>query len=256
MVRRRLGRTEFELSPIGFGAFKIGRNQGIKYAQGYELPGKEEVSRLLNGILDLGINYIDTAPAYGLSEERIGEAIGHRKRDYVISTKVGENFTDGKSSFDFTAQGIRASIARSRKRLKADGLDIVFAHSDGNDLHIINHTDLVPTLKDLKSKGEVRAIGFSGKTPEGAAAALDWADVLMVEYNIDDASHAQVIAEAEKRGVGVVVKKGLASGKLPAAQAIQSVLRYQAIASMVIGGLNLDHIRANVSAAEAALKST
>ena len=72
MVQRRLGTTDLELSPLGFGAFKIGRNQGIKYEQAYELPSDKDVSQLLNAVLDAGVNYIDTAPAYGLSEERIG----------------------------------------------------------------------------------------------------------------------------------------------------------------------------------------
>jgi aryl-alcohol dehydrogenase-like predicted oxidoreductase len=149
MVRRRLGRTEFELSPIGFGAFKIGRNQGAKYAHAYDLPNEAEVSRVLNGVLDLGINYIDTAPAYGLSEERIGRAVGHRKDDFVISTKVGEDFEDGRSSFDFTETGVRESIDRSLRRLHLDALDLVFVHSNGDDLSIINHTDVVATLADL-----------------------------------------------------------------------------------------------------------
>jgi len=89
MVPQPLGKTGILVTPIGYGAFKIGRNEGIKYPQGYALPSEAEVGRLLNGVLDLGVNLIDTAPAYGLSEHRIGQAIGHRRREYVLSTKVG-----------------------------------------------------------------------------------------------------------------------------------------------------------------------
>src|SRR5262245_47651520 len=100
MVRRPLGRTGIQLSPIGFGAFKIGRNQGIKYAQEYNLPSEEDVERLIAGILDLGINYIDTAPAYGTSEERLGRVLGKfRRDDLIVSTKVGETFADGRSTY-------------------------------------------------------------------------------------------------------------------------------------------------------------
>src|SRR5690348_3747969 len=97
MVRRTLGKTGLSVSPIAFGAFKIGRNEKIKYAQGYPLPTEEETARLLNGLLDLGINLIDTAPAYGLSEERIGRHISRRRGEFILSTKFGETFENGKS---------------------------------------------------------------------------------------------------------------------------------------------------------------
>jgi aryl-alcohol dehydrogenase-like predicted oxidoreductase len=248
--RRPLGRTGIELSLIGFGAFKIGRNQGIKYAQGYELPAEVEVSRLLNGVLDLGINYIDTAPAYGLSEERIGQAIAGRKSDFIISTKVGETFEYGKSQYDFTAVGIERSLARSCERLRVDVLDLVFIHSDGNDEHILRSTEAVSALRHAREAGRVRAIGFSGKTADGARASLDWADAIMVEYHLNDASHDQVMKDANERGVGVIVKKGLASGRLPPEQAIPFVLAHPAVTSMVIGGLNLQHIESNLRYAE------
>lgn len=249
MDYRRLGRTSLSVSPVGFGAFKIGRNRGAKYAQPYELPSDAEVQRLLDGVFDLGVNYIDTAPAYGSSEERIGQAIGHRP-DVVISTKVGETFEDGRSRYDFSERAVRDSIALSRKRLKRDAIDLVFIHSDGDDMPVLNHTDGVATLSALRVEGWVKAIGFSGKTVEGAYAALQWADALMVEYHIDDRSHEDVIAEAAKRGVGVIVKKGLASGRLKARAAIRFVLSNPAVTSMVIGGLSLEHMRENILAAQ------
>lgn len=238
------------LSPIGFGAFKIGRNQGAKYAQQYDLPDEDQAARLLNGLLDLGINYIDTAPAYGISEERIGRALGHRIDQFVLSTKVGERFENGRSAFDFSGAAIRASVALSRKRLGRDVLDLVFIHSDGNDLDILENTDAVAALRQLKTEGSIKAIGFSGKTVAGATAALDCADALMVEYHLDDRSHEQLIEQAAERGVGVIIKKGLASGRLDAHQAIRFVLGNPHITSMVIGGLNLEHILDNVQAAE------
>lgn len=237
------------ITPIGFGAFKIGRNAGIKYAQGYDLPTVDESDRLLHALVDdLGINYIDTAPAYGLSEERVGRALGARK-DVVISTKVGETFEKGVSRFDFSVRGVRESLARSRERLQRATLDLVFVHSDGNDQRVLNDTDVVTTLIDLKTKGDVRHIGYSGKTIDGARAAVAWADAIMVEFHLDDQSHSEVIAEAHARGVGVVVKKGLASGRLPAREAIPFVLGDPHVSCMVIGGLSLAHLRENVRVA-------
>ncbi|MCH8823116.1 MAG: aldo/keto reductase [Planctomycetes bacterium] len=249
MVYRSLGHTGLSVSPIGFGAFKIGRNVGTKYEQNYDLPSDKEVERLLNGLLDLGINYIDTAPAYGTSEVRIGKAITHRRDDYVLSTKVGETFVDGKSTYDFSVQAIRDSVHRSLKNLQTDVLDVVLIHSNGEDLEILNQTDAVATLVDLRNDGLIRAIGFSGKTVEGAQASLVWVDVLMVQYNQQDQTHKQLIADAAGKGIGVVIKKGLASGVIEPAQAIPFALKTQGVNSMVVGSLNLKHLQANLQLA-------
>ena len=246
MELREIGRTGFLVSPLGFGAFKIGRNQQVKYPHGYDLPDEQTVARLLNGFLEAGGNYLDTAPAYGLSEERIGTAISHRRAEFVLSTKAGETFENGRSVYDFSADAIRHSVHRSLRRLRTDVLDLVFLHSDGDDNRILHETDAVATLLELKQSGLVRAVGLSGKTPDGARDALKWADALMVEYHVEDPSHAGVIAEAAIAGVGVIVKKGLASGRLTAGEAIPFVLSNRAVSSVVIGGLNLDHVRANV----------
>jgi aryl-alcohol dehydrogenase-like predicted oxidoreductase len=246
MTPRPLGKTGIHVSPIGFGAFKIGRNEKTKYAASYPLPDEPAVARLLNTVLDLGITHIDTAPAYGLSEERIGRSIGHRRHEFILSTKVGETFEQGQSRYDFSGAPIRASVERSLVRLRTEVLDIVFIHSDGGEVETHQKNDAVSTLMDLKQRGLIRAIGLSGKTETGARLALDWADVLMVEYHLEDQSHAGVMAAAAQRGVGVVVKKGLASGRLSAAKSIEFVLANPAIANLVIGGLNIDHIRANV----------
>lgn len=250
MVHRRLGRTDLMLATIGFGALKIGRNQGVKYASDYPLPDERESVALLNAVLDLGINFIDTAPAYGLSEERIGAGLNGRRCEFAISTKVGETFEDGTSTFDFSAPAVRGSIERSLRRLRTNVLDLVFVHSNGDDLHVLRRTDVVEALQRAKRDGLARFIGFSGKTPEGAAAAIDWADALMVEYHNDDASHELVMQQAAMRGVGVVVKKGLGSGRLTPDRAIPFVLSGPSVACMVIGSLNLEHLRENVRIAE------
>jgi aryl-alcohol dehydrogenase-like predicted oxidoreductase len=238
------------VTPIGFGAFKIGRNVGVKYPSGYDLPDDRAVERLLNGVLDLGINFIDTAPAYGLSEERIGRAIAHRRDEFVISTKVGETFENGRSHFDFSRKAVEQSIARSCERLRRDVLDLVFVHSDGRDLDVIESTDVLPSLRSLRDAGTIRAIGFSGKTVDGARAAMSLVDVLMVEYHLEDRAHEQVIREAHDRGIGVVIKKGLGSGRLAPHHALPFLLGNHSITSVVVGGLDLQHIRENVELAE------
>jgi len=235
--------------PIGFGAVKIGRNQEVKYPVPYQLPSDAEVARLLNGVLDLGINLIDTAPAYGTSEERIGRAIGHRRAEYLLSTKAGERFADGRSSFDFRGAAIRESVGESLRRLRTDQVDLLLLHSDGNDLAILEGTDSVETLVALRGEGLARRIGLSGKTVAGARAALAWADVLMVAYHAGDRTHEPVIAEAAAAGVGVLVKKALASGRHPAEEAIRFALGNPGVSSVVVGSLSLGHLQANVTVA-------
>ncbi|MBT6157662.1 MAG: aldo/keto reductase [Planctomycetaceae bacterium] len=249
MKAQTLGQTGLKVSPIGFGAFKIGRNQKIKYPTPYDLPTEADVEKLLNAVLDMGITYIDTAPAYGLSEERIGRSIAHRRAEFVLSTKIGETFRDGESQYDYSTAAVRESIDRSRRLFGSEMLDLVFIHSNGDDDVILNHTDAVATLCDLKQAGTIRAIAMSAKTVEGTRQSLEWADVVMVEYHLDDRSHEEVIAEAAARGVGVVVKKGLAAGHLAPDEAIGFVLRNPHVGSIVIGGLNPAHIQANVHVA-------
>jgi len=258
MTARPLGRTGLTVSPVGFGAFKIGRNQNVKYPTGYDLPDDRAVERLLGGVLDSGINLIDTAPAYGTSEERIGRAIGHRRDEFVLCSKVGETFTvdeEGRpvSTFDFSERSIRASVVRSLRRLRTDCLDLLLLHSDGRDLFILRDTDAVQTLLKLKEEGLVRCVGLSGKTAAGHSAALDWADVIMAEYHAGNRGEEVVIAEAAAAGVGVLVKKGLAAGHLPPGPAIRFVLSNPDVSSLVVGGLNLEHIRENVAIARSAV---
>ncbi len=141
------GATGFEsmailekLPLLGFGAFKIGRNQKIKYPSTYDLPDEARASEILNGVLDLGITLIDTAPAYGLSEERIGRHLASRRNEFLLSTKVGEWFENGESTYRFDEASIRASVERSLSRLRTDVIDCLFAHVPANDVEVLRDT--------------------------------------------------------------------------------------------------------------------
>ena len=245
MVLRALGKTGLKVSPIAFGAFKIGRNEKIKYEQGYPLPSEQETSRLLNGVLDLGINLIDTAPAYGLSEQRIGRHISTRRREFILSTKVGETFANGKSSYDFSARAVAESVERSLTRLKTTFVDFLFIHSDGREIE----AETIAAIQRAKNQRKTRFIGISGKSIDSARRALKWADALMIEYHPRDKSHEHIIEEAGKSGVAVFVKKPLASGQIPAREAIPFSLKNPHVATLVIGGLNLEHIKQNLQLA-------
>ena len=181
---RPIGKTGVHVPPLGFGAFKIGRNQGVKYPTPYDLPHVADVRLLLNRVLDLGCTLIDTAPAYGLSEARIGEAVGHRRSEFVLSTKVGETFSDGHSTYDFSAAGLRTSLERSLRNLRTDVLDIVLIHSNGNDRQILEETDTIEVLQEFRSRGRIRAIGLSGKTVRNLLLVLQGIFSLAVDNDL------------------------------------------------------------------------
>ena len=251
LPQRALGNTGMRVSTLGLGTVKIGRNQGVKYPDAFELPDDETVTRLLDLARELGINLLDTAPAYGCTEERLGGLLKHRQ-DWLLCTKTGEEFSGGKSRFDFSAQHTRHSVERSLQRLRTDYLDIVLVHSDGNDLDVINHSDCLDTLARMKQEGLIRSIGFSGKTPEGGLLALQYSDIVMVTFNPQHTSEREVISRAHQLNKGVLIKKALASGHAAGheaaggtANSLQFCLSEPGVSSVVVGTINAEHLRAN-----------
>ena len=82
MDLRTLGKTGLKISPLGLGTVKFGRNQGVKYPGGFEIPEEGDLASLVALAKDLGINLLDTAPAYGTSEERLGRLLKGQRQDW------------------------------------------------------------------------------------------------------------------------------------------------------------------------------
>ncbi len=257
MELRPLGSTGIRVSPLGLGTVKLGRNQQVKYPRAFELPSDAQVVDLLALSRELGVNLLDTAPAYGTSEERLGRLRPGVREDWVIVTKVGEFFDGGQSRFDFSAAATRASVERSLRRLGTDYLDAVLIHSDGDDERILNHEPVLETLADLKDEGMIRAHGISSKTVAGGLRAVELCDVVMATYNPVDTAERPVLDAAHRNGKGVLVKKGLRSGHVAGADGVLESLRFvfahPAVSSLVVGTINPEHLRANVTALEAVL---
>ena len=238
-------------SPIAFGSFKIGRNEGIKYAEGYDLPSEAEAVRLVRDAIALGIRHIDTAPAYGLAERRVGLAIDGLAAPVTVSTKVGERFDGGRSSYDFSAAATRESVARSRDLLGRDRLDLVLVHSNGEDERILREEGVTAALRGLRDAGRIGAIGFSAKTLPGSLAALEAGyDSLMLEFHPLDPSLRPAFERASELGRTTLVKKALASGRLPPAEAIPFALAAPAVTCVTVGSLRLGHLLECVSLAQ------
>jgi len=255
------GSTSLQVSPLGLGTVKFGRNQSVKYPRPFELPSDQEALTLLELAWDLGINLLDTAPAYNKSEERLGRLLRQCRRDWVIVTKVGEEFHDGVSRFDFSAAAAYASVERSLRRLGVETLDVVLIHSSGDDLAILEQEEVLPTLRDLQQAGLIRAVGMSSKTVAGGLRAVECCDAVMVTYNLAQREELPVIQAAHAAGKGVFIKKGLLSGHLdlvestdPVQSALNLIFAEPGVSSVVVGTLNPEHLRANMTAAERALQ--
>ncbi|MBL0922517.1 MAG: aldo/keto reductase [Phycisphaerales bacterium] len=257
MALRPLGSTGIAVSPIGLGTVKLGRNQGVKYPEPFDIPDDAAAARLLDLARSLGVNLLDTAPAYGRSEERLGALLAGRRDEWVICTKAGEEFEDGRSRFDFSPRAIGASVDRSLRRLRTDRLDVVLLHSDGDDEEIIERSGALEALERAKAAGKVRAVGVSTKTPAGAALAARRCDVVMLTLNPSSREDEPALDVARAHGAGVLVKKALSSGHLgaappgedPAEHALGFVLRRPEVSSVVVGTISPERLRANVAAA-------
>lgn len=253
-LHRPLGNTGLTVSPLGLGTVKLGRDQGVKYPNGFQIPDDDDARRLLKLSRDLGINLIDTAPAYGRSEERLGPLLRGQRQDWVIVSKVGEEFDNGLSRHDFSARHTRLSVERSLQRLETDFIDLVLVHSDGNDLAILEDSEVYPTLAALKREGKIRAFGFSGKTVEGGLKALEQGDCAMVTYNLNEQGERAVIDYAAEHGKAILVKKALASGHVclapgvdPVRASFELLFGQPGVASAIVGTINPLHLAHNVA---------
>jgi aryl-alcohol dehydrogenase-like predicted oxidoreductase len=259
MKQRQFGNTDIFVSPLGLGTVKFGRDKGVKYPEQFTIPDDKTAGHLLSMAKDLGINLIDTAPAYGNSEDRLGTLLKGQRQDWVICSKVGEEYNDGRSSFNFSAKHTRFSIERSLQRLKTDVIDIVLVHSDGNDLHVINNEEVLTELDRCKQQGLIRSFGVSTKTVEGGLCAAEKTDAVMATFNLDYRDEQAVIDFCEKNQKGLLIKKAFASGNLcqksedPIQASMDFIFSHQGVSSVIVGTINPQHLQANVAAVEKSL---
>ena len=195
--QRSLGATGIRVSAIGLGTVKLGRNAGLSVAP-FELPTLRQARHLLQRAGALGINLLDTAPAYGESEARLGTLLHGVRERWVLCTKAGETFDGQRSRHDFNPAAIQASVEQSLRRLRTDYLDIVLIHSDGRDVEILSRSGALDALDALKRAGKIRATGFSHKTEAGGRLALASCDVLMSAVSRADSSQLGVVREARR----------------------------------------------------------
>jgi len=199
MERRRLGKTDMDVSVLGFGGSEIG----------YQRVSRRTVERLLGSALDAGLNVIDTAECYDNSEELIGRAVGARRADYHLFTKCGHGNSWGRA--EWRPAALRKSIERSLKRLATDHVDLVQLHSCS--LEHLRKGDAIAALERARERGFTRYVGYSGDG-EAARYAVECGrfDALQTSVSVADQEAIDVtLPLAAKRGVGVIAKRPLAN---------------------------------------------
>jgi aryl-alcohol dehydrogenase-like predicted oxidoreductase len=256
LPQRPLGSTGLNVSVLGLGTVKFGRNQKIRYPT-FELPSDQAICELLDAACAYGITLLDTAPAYGIAEERLGHLLGTRRNQFVLITKTGEEFANGESTYDFSAEHTRLSVERSLKRLRTNRLDCVLVHCPRHDFEVLSQSDVLGELQKLKQRGDIRSFGASTYTVEGGIFAVENADVVMVAYSAEYRAEQAVIERALELNKGVLIKKGLGSGSLAGGRSrsleenLRPVLALPGVSSLIVGTINPEHLRENVAAAAA-----
>jgi aryl-alcohol dehydrogenase-like predicted oxidoreductase len=268
---RTLGRTGLEVTRLGFGAMELRDTPRSRPVSG------EQAERVLNSVLDAGINFIDTSPDYGASEDRIGRYISHRRDEFYLATKCGCNVTpDGHTLGDpghrWTADQFRKNIVMSLERMKTDHVDILQMH--GGTLREVQQGGLVEALGEIKEAGKARFIGISTRHPElSGFVRLGAFDTFQIPYSALDRAHEASIQEAAEAGAGAIIRGGVAQGHLDRGgnwakwdQAhldgladgmsryefiLRFTLTHSCCHTTIVGTLDLDHLASNVAAAEA-----
>ena len=278
MLYRRLGKTELNVSVIGFGASPLGNV--------FDDCDESEGIRSVHCAIDLGINFFDVAPFYGitLAETRLGDAIKGKRNDILLATKCGRY---GLRDFDFSYQRILESADESLKRLKTDYVDLMQLHDIefGSKEQVLN--EAIPALQKIKASGKARFVGITGLPVRYLAAiakdvevdtVLSWA-----HYNLlQDEINAELVPLCQQKDMGLMnaaplVQRILSDASIPAwhnapveLQAIQAPLlecckkygvalsdvaiRYAIdhpfIASTIIGMCDQNNVKKNIGVLE------
>ena len=222
LPKRKLGRTGLNVTALGFGALEL---RGMVAGVGRELkPGQPE--RILNAVLDAGINYIDVAADYGEAEGHIGRCIANRRKEFFLASKCGcppdvSKFLPAERTrfgvplphlHDYSRENIIKTCDQSLRRMKTDYLDVLQFHFSPSR-NILEQEKAVQTLESLKRDGKIRFIGCSSILPNITDhIKMGVFDVLQVPYSALQPEHEDVIVAAARAGVGIVIRGGVAKG--------------------------------------------
>jgi len=223
LPKRMLGQTGLQVTTLGFGALEL---RGMLAGVGRPLtPGQPE--RILNAVLDAGINYLDVAVDYGEAEEHIGRCLSGRRREFFLASKCGcplnvTRFSPSERTrfgvplprlHNYSRQNILDACHQSLRRMKTDYLDVLQLHF-GPTREVLEQEGAIQTLEDLQRAGKVRFLGCSSILPNLTEhIQMGVFDVFQIPFSALQPEHESAIAEAAKNGVGIVIRGGIARGQ-------------------------------------------
>lgn len=196
-----LGSTGIQVSRLGIGLSEIGSTPMEQAA----------VEELMNGALDIGVNFLDTAACYGNSEELVGNTVSRRRSEYALASKCG-HVAGGYQGEAWTAQTVTDSIDRSLRLLQTDYVDLMQLHSCS--VEILERGDVIDALLKARDAGKTRFVGYSGDN-EAAMWAVESGvfDTLQTSFSlVDQKARDGLFASAEERGMGVIIKRPIGNG--------------------------------------------
>lgn len=208
----KLGKTGIDVTKLGFGAMEI---RGPRVWNGRPVTD-EDAGKLLNAVLDEGINFIDTSYDYGRSEELIGKYISHRRSEYVLATKCGCTLVDcgdhDETPHVWTRDNLLHNIVTSLRRLKTDYVDLLQLH--GPTYQQVVDGGLIETLQEIQASGKARHIGISSYMPNLADhLKVPKYETFQIPYSALEREHEEWIARAAARGAGIIVRGGVGQGE-------------------------------------------
>ncbi len=199
MDKVTLGNTGLQVTRLGVGLAEIGNELSIEEA--------EQAGALLNAALDRGVNFLDTAACYGISEELIGMTVAGRRDEFVLASKAGHVAGDYAGEA-WTYETVADSVDRSLERMKVEYIDILQLHSCGID--VLERGDVIRALEDAKAAGKIGHVAYSGDN-EAARWAVDSGrfDTLQTSLNLTEqgARTSGLLEAAKAQGMGVIVKR-------------------------------------------------
>ncbi len=211
MIRKALGRTGLEVTQLGYGSMGL---RGPK-TWGVRIVSEADAEKILHQVLDAGINFLDTSPDYGLSEERIGRYLSSRRGEFYLATKCGCAYTQHEDHLEidhvWTKEVVQRNLETSLHRLQTDYVDLLQFH--GGDAETLQREGLIDLLLDLRRQGLIRFMGVSSSLPHlPALIELRVFDTFQVPYSCLAPEHHDLITQAAETGAGVIIRGGIAHG--------------------------------------------
>lgn len=233
MEYRTLGNTGLEISRLGFGGIPIQRIDA------------EGTKALIHKLVDSGVNYIDTARAYTVSEEYLGYALEGVREKFILATK----------SMARTKEAMAKDVETSLQKLRTDYIDLYQIHNpSAKDLEqVLAPGGALEALQEAKAQGKIGHIGITLHSVDlfRRAVEFNWVETIMFPYNIVETQGQELIAKCAQKGIGFICMKPLAGGAIDDAQtALRFVVSDPNVTVVIPGMATPEELEQNLKAAD------